>query len=110
MAIYTLAETPQFTLYSDGVAAIVAADNYGASVLVDLFNYLQDPETGNSEGVILRYLHSQKSWIAPDGSVVLFNVATPEIFSDLNREIKKYSKSPKVVRTISSPWGFLSYR
>lgn len=108
MVVYTLTKTPEVAILADGVKAIVAADNTGAGILVDLFNYIQNPENGNPEGIKLKYLSNNKVWVLPNGNIVLFNVATNQVFLDLNKKVKNYSKGTIIAKPAGCVFGFLA--
>lgn len=109
MPVYTLSTVNETALLSDGVKVIVAANNTGASVLTDIFNYLQNPTTGNQSGVALRYIEPSKAWILPDAKVVLFNVTTNNIlFLEVSKQIRRYSKIKQTLKPLGIVWGFLA--
>ena len=108
MPTYTFSDFPDMALSVDGVRTIVPATNMGVSILRDLYQYLQDPLTGNQFGVTLRYVNAVNGWIIPNGEIVLFNLRGDLIDPDLVTKLRQYSKAGYIVKPMNSSWGYLA--
>lgn len=110
MPTYTLTTVYEVALYADGVKVVVAANNTGATILIDIFKFIQNPQAGNSLGVKLPYVATSKAWTLPNGSVVLFDNTNEGdgLFLDVSTQIKNYGKVSYFVKPMGKQWGFLA--
>lgn len=109
MSTFTLVNTIEETaLYADGVKVILAANNLGVSILVDLFNYIQNSEV-QTNGLVLTYVKKNKAWVAPDWNVVLFDLTVdPAVLKEIDTILLNYGKSRVLLKPYGQIWGYLA--
>ena len=109
MSTFTLVNTIEETaLYADGVKVVLAANNLGVSILVDLFNFIQNQST-QPNGLTLTYVKKNKLWVAPDWNVVLFDLTTDAaVLKEIDSILLDYGKSRVLLKPYGQIWGYLS--